>query len=198
MAARVAIVYGSKFGQTGKVATRIADELALRHIVVDLVRGNALPRGFRVDRYDGVVIGASMIISGYQAYIRTFVRTHGPVLNRMPSAFVAVSGSAGSHNASERDEAVRIARTFCAECGWRPTVIESVAGAIAFTKYNFLVRMAMKRIARLEGVSTDTSRDHEYTDWAQVERFAERFAALVAPAPASSLASASVPEPAAR
>jgi menaquinone-dependent protoporphyrinogen oxidase len=33
----------------------------------------------------------------------------------------------------------------------------------------------MKQISKKEGGSTDTSRDHEYTDWKSVERFAENF-----------------------
>jgi len=33
----------------------------------------------------------------------------------------------------------------------------------------------MKRIARKSGGDTDTSRDYEYTDWAAVDDFAQRF-----------------------
>jgi menaquinone-dependent protoporphyrinogen oxidase len=41
----------------------------------------------------------------------------------------------------------------------------------------------MKRIVRDKpgGVSTDTSRDHEYTDWDQVKRFAEDFLERLVP-----------------
>jgi menaquinone-dependent protoporphyrinogen oxidase len=38
----------------------------------------------------------------------------------------------------------------------------------------------MKWISKREGGSTDTSRDHEYTDWVSVERFAEEFIAGIA------------------
>jgi menaquinone-dependent protoporphyrinogen oxidase len=31
----------------------------------------------------------------------------------------------------------------------------------------------MKRASRKHGGATDTSRDHEYTDWHQVEQFAQ-------------------------
>jgi menaquinone-dependent protoporphyrinogen oxidase len=34
----------------------------------------------------------------------------------------------------------------------------------------------MRRIACAEGGDTDTSRDHEYTDWQQVEAYADRLA----------------------
>jgi menaquinone-dependent protoporphyrinogen IX oxidase len=35
--------------------------------------------------------------------------------------------------------------------------------------------MVMKAIARREGGSTDTSHNTEYTDWTEVDRFAEAF-----------------------
>jgi hypothetical protein len=31
----------------------------------------------------------------------------------------------------------------------------------------------MKRASAMNGGATDTSRDHEYTDWEQVDRFAD-------------------------
>ena len=46
-----------------------------------------------------------------------------------------------------------------------------VAGALAYSHYNLLVRFIMKRIARSAGADTDTSHDYEYTDWADLDRF---------------------------
>jgi menaquinone-dependent protoporphyrinogen oxidase len=50
-----------------------------------------------------------------------------------------------------------------------------VAGALPYTRYNFLIRFMMRRIVKTEGGDTDTSRDYEYTDWAAVDRFAAEF-----------------------
>jgi menaquinone-dependent protoporphyrinogen IX oxidase len=49
------------------------------------------------------------------------------------------------------------------------------AGALAYSKYNFLVKWWMKRIAKKSGGETDTSKDYEYTNWNDVSRFAEDF-----------------------
>ena len=54
---------------------------------------------------------------------------------------------------------------FLHETGWHPSKVRGVAGALSYTKDNFLIRFVMKRIAKAQGVSTDTSRDHELTDW---------------------------------
>ena len=39
-----------------------------------------------------------------------------------------------------------------------------------------MLRWYMKKASKMNGGSTDTSRDHEYTDWGQVERFAGQIA----------------------
>jgi menaquinone-dependent protoporphyrinogen oxidase len=56
---------------------------------------------------------------------------------------------------------------------------------MAYTKYSLLLRLLLKYIAHRAGGPTDTSRDHEFTDWIQVERFATDFAAGL-PEPAGS------------
>jgi menaquinone-dependent protoporphyrinogen oxidase len=56
-------------------------------------------------------------------------------------------------------------------------------GALLYRQYGLLKRYMMKRIVRDKpgGLSTDTSRDHEYTDWDDVNRFAEDFLARLVP-----------------
>ncbi len=180
---RVLITYGTSYGQTALIAGRIRNVLTERGQLVTVRRADQLPADHHLADYDAVVVGASMIRHGYQKYVSTFVRRHAGVLDTMPSAFFAVSRAAGSRDPAERATAQRLAAEFCAATGWQPAIVESVAGAIAYTRYNVVLRWIMKRISAREGGSTDTSRDHEYTDWAQVDRFARRFAdALAEPA----------------
>ena len=177
---RMLIVYGTTWGQTAKIATKIGEVLAGHGCAVTLTRGDELPRELTVDGYDGVIVGASLIAHRYQRYVEQFVMRHRGALNAMPTAFFAVSGSAGSRNETERAEAEHILRAFLEKTGWRPRLTASIAGAITYTKYGWLTRWMMKRISRQEGGGTDTSRDYEYTDWAQVAQFAESCFAMVA------------------
>ena len=52
-----------------------------------------------------------------------------------------------------------------ADLAWTPWRVSCVAGRLAYTRYSFITRWFMRRIAGKEGASTDTSRDHELTDW---------------------------------
>jgi menaquinone-dependent protoporphyrinogen oxidase len=109
-----------------------------------------------------------------------FAKTHRDALARMGAAFVSVTLSeAGAEDptkpADERRaaaaDAQRMIDVFVNETGWRPEHALPVAGALVYSRYNFLVRFLMKRIARKAGAPTDTSRDYEFTDWAALDRF---------------------------
>ena len=64
----------------------------------------------------------------------------------------------------------RILDAFTTEHGWKPNMTASFAGALKYTQYNWLKRALIKHIAKKEGGSTDTSQDHEYTDWTRSTR----------------------------
>lgn len=130
-------------------------------------------RDDEVDTCNAIIVGGSLHEGRYQREVRTFIENHKAILGSRPSAFFSVSLAAASRDSEERAEAVRIAQAFTAHAGWTPGRIASFAGALKYTQYSWLKRMLMKRISAKEGGDTDTSRDHEYTDWDEVSRFVE-------------------------
>ena len=172
MSRRVLIIYGTTYGQTEKIANRIADGLQRRGLEVELCNAAISAPRIALEAYAGVVVGSSIIARGHQPAIKEFIRAHAATLNTVPSAFFQVSASAGSASQHARDAAQQILQDFIAEQGWMPVLSASLPGAINYTKYNLLLKWYMKRASAKNGGSTDTSRDHEYTDWAEVERFA--------------------------
>ena len=72
---------------------------------------------------------------------------------------------------------------FLARCGWRPAITKMIAGALPYTRYNWLKRQMMKRIVAKAGGDTDTTRDYEYTDWIDLRNFAQDFAGLASERP---------------
>ena len=176
---RVLVLYGTTYGQTTKIATRIAAILERHGAVVSSYDVRAVPPDVSPEQYDAVVIGASVIRGQHQRAVHEFAGRHYKLLNAMPTAFFSVSGSAASFDGKGRRDARRCADEFLRTTQWRPVMMELIGGAMAYTQYGPLLRWIMKQIAKRNRGPTDTSCDHEMTDWAQVARFADRFAALV-------------------
>ena len=189
-ARRILIVFGTTYGQTAKVARFIADQLTAAGETVTLAnadelrRNVQLPRGASPRDFDGAIVGASVIYGHHRRSVQRFVSAHRDALNAMPSAFFSVSGSAANSDEEKLADARKVVDEFLRRTGWRPGLTETVAGTIAYTKYSPLLRWTMKRLAARQNSPTDTSRDHEFTDWAQVRRFAESFAGTLPPAQA--------------
>jgi menaquinone-dependent protoporphyrinogen oxidase len=126
-----------------------------------------------------VLVGASIHAQWHQKEAYAFVRDNVAHLNAVPSAFFSVSLSEASANTAEQEAARRLATAFPAISEWRPDVILSLAGRLAYSQYGFLKRLLMTRIARKEEAPTDTSRDYEFTNWERVTRLAETIDGLM-------------------
>ncbi len=176
---RILVVYGSTYGQTERIAQRIAGILMDAGHVVDIHRGDHVPKAVSLADYDAVLVAASVLMGHHQKYIRDFVRRHADGLNASRSAFVSVSGAAGSDPAS----AQAYIHSLLKETGWHPTVTRSFTGAVAYTEYGWWFRWYLKLISRRKGLPTDTSRDWDFTDWNEVERFARELAVTLAASP---------------
>ena len=176
----VLIVYGSKEGQTAKIAERIAQIIRNRGLEASTYSGKGIPADFPADAFDAAVVGGSIHIGKYPVYLAEFVMHHREWLNKVPSAFFTVCMAIQSRNAAEREEAENFGKRFIETTQWNPSLVETFAGAVKYTRYNFVTRFIMKRITQREGGSTDTSRDHEYTDWDAVARFTNRFLEKIA------------------
>lgn len=170
--ARILILYATRKGQTKKISARIAERLAARNHTVEVIDTDHPTRPLDVGRFDKVVVCAPIIAGGYPRSIARFVQVHRAELQRVASVFVSVGLAVASRTSDGRAQSLAVVEKFLQKTGFRPGQVELVAGALPYTKYDFLTRFVMRRIAAKEGGETDTSRDYEYTDWAAVDRFA--------------------------
>jgi menaquinone-dependent protoporphyrinogen oxidase len=176
---RILAIYGTTYGQTERVVQRIARALTATGHTVITVRGDQPPPDPSLADFDAYLIATSVLFGQHQRYMRDFVRAHAHLLNATPSAFVSVCGAAGGHSPPEQQQAQAYLDRFLRETGWQPRLTTSVGGAMAYTRYGPITRWVIKQISRRKGGPTDTSRDHESTDWTAVDDFARRFAAEV-------------------
>jgi menaquinone-dependent protoporphyrinogen oxidase len=183
---RIALPYASRDGQTRRIAERIAQRLQERGCVVDIVDVMAAtPARLDVASCDAAIVASSIRMGKHAPQMLRFVRDHREALARIPNAFLAVSLSAyGIVDPAATDKRRSRARAeveetfvrFARQTGWTPNVEHPVAGALLYRQYGFFIRNLLRFISRIVGASTDTSRDHEYTDWALVDRYADELA----------------------
>ena len=181
---KIVILYGTTEGHTARIAEYLADDIRGHGHVADAVDLKRAQQGL-LDGYDAVILGGSIHMGKHEDSVRDFTRRNRVALERLPSAFFSVSLAAHGDMAN----AQAYVENFEQETGWRPAQVGLFSGALLYRQYGFIKRLMMKKIVSSKpgGLSTDTSRDHEYTDWEQVKWFAEDFLKRLAPADATKI-----------
>jgi menaquinone-dependent protoporphyrinogen oxidase len=180
---RILVLFGTTDGQTARIAAAVGATLRNQGADVDVIAAGTA--AVRPEDYAGVIVAASVHAGGYQRTVRRWVRAHAPALDARPTAFVSVCLGILQADPGVQEEVAATPRRFAASAGWHPAVVKIVAGALPYTRYNWFTRRLMKRIAAKAGGDTDTSRDYEYTDWADLRTFAVQFARTVLEAKAA-------------
>jgi menaquinone-dependent protoporphyrinogen oxidase len=175
--ARILVLFGTTDGQTARIAGALAEAIHDAGLTADLV--DASHADPAPEEYDGVLVAGSVHAGGYQRAVERWVRAHAATLTGRPGAFVSVCLGVLQHDPKVDAELRRIREHFFDATGWHPEIVHVVAGALPYTKYNWLKRWVMRRIVAKAGGDTDVSRDYEYTDWDDVRRFGTGFAGAV-------------------
>lgn len=173
---RILVAFGTTHGHTAKIADAIGkaiDRAGAQAVVVDTASDAA---AIDVDGFDGVIVATSVHAGGYQDAVLDWVRRRARSLNAMPTAFVSVCLGVLQDDPKVAAELAQLRDRFLDKTGWTPQIVLPIAGALAYTRYNFVTRALMKRIAAQAGGDTDTARDYEYTDWKALAAFATSFA----------------------
>jgi menaquinone-dependent protoporphyrinogen oxidase len=169
---RILVVFASSNGQTHRIADAIAAHLRdAGHGVelADAFAGGVPPP----EDYDAVVVGSRVHMGRHANEIVEYVVANRYALSRIPSAFFSVSMAAAGDGRGPDPEGYMEALFGAA--AWRPDRFAAFAGGLPYRRYSPLMRMIMKWISKRAGHTTDTSRNHEFTNWDHVKRFAQDF-----------------------
>lgn len=180
------VLYASQEGQTQRIADQLGIRLRENGLSCEVINVKYPPADFSLKNYGSAILAASVHAGKHQREMVHFVLKNKQRLEQMRTAFLSVSlsqaGVQDRNATSERRQRAAadvnsMINRFLAKTQWHPTRAEPVAGALTYSKYNPFIRFIMKRIARRAGASTDASRDHEFTDWAALDRFLGDFVA---------------------
>ena len=125
---------------------------------------------------DAVIIGGPIHAGAHSAELREYIEANEEQLRMIPAAFFSVSLSAAGTD-DQRDDAQRCMNKFLESVRFEPLDRIILAGALKYQKYGVIKRFVMKRIVGIAGGDTDTSQDHEYTNWPEVTQFVGQFVA---------------------
>lgn len=169
------ILYSSRDGQTHSIASYIANKLQdnLNCDVIDLQQAGDI----ELDQYQQILIGASVRYGHFQPALMKFVKKHAAKLNQMPSAFFAVNLTARKPE-KRSPQTNAYTRKFLLSSPWQPKQCAVFAGALRYPRYRWLDRVMIRFIMKMTGGETDTSKEVEYTDWQQVDRFTQEFSRI--------------------
>ena len=184
---RIAVLYATREGQTQQIAEYVSAGLRAEGFDVD-VRNVRVAGDLKLDAYGGIVLAASVHAGKHEREMMSFIRNHLCELNRSPNAFLSVTLSeAGAERAAataeERNrfsaDVQGVIDRFLRDSEWQPKRVLPVAGALLYSKYNFVIRLVMRWIAKSSGAETDTAHDYEYTDWNRLDQFVNQFSAEI-------------------
>ncbi|WP_396612172.1 flavodoxin domain-containing protein [Haloferax sp. S1W] len=175
----ILVAYGTKEGQTEKIAEYIETVLEERGHKATVLSVNDFPAETAVTDFDAVFVGSSIHMGKHVKKVSRFVKENREAIEARPNAFFQVSLSSAFPSEENDAHVAEYIAEFVEETGWEPDRIGAFGGALRFSEYGFFTRMIMKRIARDTIGETDASQDHEYTDWDEVEAFAADVAAIV-------------------
>ena len=173
----ILILYGTREGQTEKVAAQISAHLQKAGENVQLINAQdkSAIEDLNLDAFDVLVFGASMHAGGLEHELVNFINSHKEQIEAKVRSFFLVLLSAATKDQKLRAESLEEAQKKMDEqlkVQFQGT--EMIAGALMYSKYFLPIKWIMKRIAKQNGQATDMSKDYEYTDWKQVERYSEK------------------------
>ena len=172
---RVLVLYGSHHGQTERIARRMREVLERAGHEATALSADAPQALGALERSDAIIVGGAIRMGRHPGYVERLGRNARAAIDARPNAFFSVSLSAHGTE-RQRGEAEGCVREFIKRTGWQPQVHAIFAGALPYSRYNPFIRFMMRLIVSAAGGDTDTSRDDEYPDWAEVQAFAEAFA----------------------
>ena len=167
---KILLLYSTVDGHTRKICQRLQAVVEPAGHAVTL-RDLDDRTSVDLQSFDKIVIGASIRYGKHRPGVAAFMRAHRAELQSKPSAFFSVNIVARKPNRNT-PETNPYMRQLLGQIAWRPRQLAVFAGKLDYPRYAFWDRQIIRFIMLLTRGPTDARAVVEFTDWAQVERFA--------------------------
>ena len=169
--ANILILYSTTDGHTTKICNRLKQAIEKNANQVTVVAVETFRR-LDFPSFDKVILGASIRYGKHNKLIFDFIDSNLQLLESKPSAFFSVNIVARKPE-KNRPETNPYLRKFLRQTSWRPDKLAVFAGKLDYPKYKFFDRLMIRLIMWITNGPTDPGTVIEFTDWQQVEDFAQ-------------------------
>jgi menaquinone-dependent protoporphyrinogen oxidase len=173
--AHTLLLYSTNYGLSKRICERIQAHVQQRGgqaSVCPLLEPGVDPAGF-----DAIVIGASIRHGKHSPAVLDFIRAHETLLETRPSALFSVNLVARKplKNTPQTNPYLR---RLIAQSPWKPKLAAVFAGELDYSRYGPVDKYMMRLVMWINRGPTDFASKVQYTDWQQVDRFAEEVVRL--------------------
>ncbi|QSX40903.1 menaquinone-dependent protoporphyrinogen IX dehydrogenase [Shewanella cyperi] len=169
------LIYSTVDGQTLSICERIRNCCQAAGEQVSLVSLDKVGE-LSLDDFDKVLVGASIRYGKHRPELLAFVNEHCERLAAKINAFFTVNVVARKPLKNTPDTNPYM-KKFLLQSKWQPQQLEVFAGKISYPSYGFFDKQMIRFIMWLTKGPTDVTGTFDFTDWEQVQRFGEAFAA---------------------
>lgn len=174
--ATILIVYFSTDGHTLKICRRLQQVIERDGHSVTLMSLNNGPAR-DPEPFDKIVIGASIRYGKHSRKVHDFIEKNRQILDSKANAFFSVNVVARKPEKSQ-PETNPYLQKFLKKITWKPKLLAVFGGKIDYRKYRFWDRLMIRAIMWMTDGPTHPQTVAEFTDWAAVEAFGKRIAAI--------------------
>jgi menaquinone-dependent protoporphyrinogen oxidase len=169
---KILVVYSTTDGHTRRICERLQQVMAQQGhtaTVVPLAQAEALD----LPGFDKIVIGASIRYGKHQPMVKQFIERHQALLEGKGNAFFSVNIVARKPEKNQPDTNPYLIK-FLRTLAWKPKLLGVFAGKLDYPRYRLVDRFMIRLIMLMTNGPTDPKAVIEFTDWQQVEAFAQR------------------------
>lgn len=168
----ILVIYSTTDGHTPRICERLRQVMVQQgHAVTVLPIAQA--EALDLTAFDKIVIGASIRYGKHQPQVAAFIARHQTQLESKPNAFFTVNIVARKPE-KNRPETNPYLLKFLRQISWKPRLLGVFAGKLDYPRYGFLDRLMIRFIMLLTSGPTDPKAVIEFTNWQQVEVFAQQ------------------------
>jgi menaquinone-dependent protoporphyrinogen oxidase len=169
--ANILILYSTTDGHTLEICQHLKQVIENNgnHVSLESVDDGT---DIDMEAFDKIIIGASIRYGKHSKQVYGLIKKNQQILDNKPNAFFSVNVVARKPE-KNTPETNPYLKKFLKQIDWQPQQLAVFAGKLNYPIYSFWDRQIIRLIMWITKGPTDPETVIDYTDWKQVESFAQ-------------------------